>query len=212
MRRIERRTVSDAELETRSGDDGQIHLRGYAAVFDSESRGEVVTSTAFTRTLTHDHDVRLLVNHDGVPLARTRSGTLSLSTDERGLIAEATLDAANPTVAELHSAMSRGDIDQMSFAFRAVDEQVVDGIRELREVELWDVSVVTYPWYEDTSAELYSAVDRLVEARGAAAAAEILDEASQRTEEQHVPHEDDEVKDDLPAVRLVAARALFPTR
>lgn len=197
-RRLERRTVSDAHLEVRDTPDGGVILRGYAAVFDREAHGEIVRSSAFTRALDHGHDVRLLVNHDGVPLARTRSGTLTLSTDATGLTVDATLDPENPTVQELRSAMSRGDIDQMSFAFRAVDDGVTDaGVRELLEVELWDVSVVTYPWYEQTSAELYSAVDRLVEARGADAVASLL--------AQPAPP----VPDDVPAVRLAAARAMW---
>jgi HK97 family phage prohead protease len=52
-------------------------LRGYAAVFDSVSHDEVVRSSAFNKTLAERDDVRLLVNHDGVPLARTKSGTLT---------------------------------------------------------------------------------------------------------------------------------------
>lgn len=201
-RPLERRSNHHAALEVRDTPDGSVELRGYAALFDSESHGEVVRSSAFTRALDDGHDVRLLVNHDGVPLARTRSGTLRLTSDSRGLSVEATLDPQNPTVAELRSAMSRGDIDQMSFAFRPVREENVDGIRELREVELWDVSVVTYPWYEDTSAELYSAVDRLVEARGADAVATLLADTSTPT-----PTPDPEP---VPAARREAARALFP--
>lgn len=199
---LERRATPHASLEVRDSGDGTVSLRGYAAMFDSEAHGEVVKRTAFARALDDGHDVRLLVNHDGVPLARTRSGTLNLSTDDRGLVAEAKLDPANPTVAELRSAMSRGDIDQMSFAFKAVREEQVDGVRELREVELWDVSVVTYPWYEDTNAQLYSAVDRLVEARGADAVAQIL---TADTDDHEHPVEPP------PAVRLEAARALFPS-
>lgn len=172
---LRRRATTDAGLEIRSDGSGRLRMRGYAAVFDREAYHEVVRPSAFTRALQDGHDVRLLVNHDGVPLARTRSGTLSLSTDDRGLLAEADLDPDNPTVAELASAMDRGDIDQMSFAFVPVHETFSDaGVRELREVELWDVSVVTYPWYEDTNAELYAALDRVVEARGADEARRIL--------------------------------------
>lgn len=134
-------------------------LTGYASVFDVEAHGEVVRPTAFNKTLADGADVRLLVNHDGVPLARTKSKTLRLSVDETGLRVDADLDTSNPTVAELASAMGRGDIDQMSFAFVPVTERWDDetGLRELLEVKLRDVSVVTYPWYEDTTAELNSA-------------------------------------------------------
>lgn len=151
---IERR-IFDAALELRQSADGKVGLRGYAAVFDSPAHGEVVKRSAFNRTLAQRDDVRLLVNHDGIPLARTKSGTLTLSIDERGLVIDVDdLDMANPTVQELVSAMNRGDVDQMSFAFTASDDPIVDGVRELREVKLFDVSVVTYPWYDTTTVGL----------------------------------------------------------
>jgi HK97 family phage prohead protease len=154
-RTIERRLV-DASLEIRTADDGTIGLRGYAAVFDSPAHGEVVKRSAFNRTLAQRDDVRLLVNHEGVPLARTKSGTMRLSVDDRGLVVEVdSLDPSNPTVQELVSAMSRGDVDQMSFAFADVNPtRNSEGVRELREVILYDVSVVTYPWYDMTSVGL----------------------------------------------------------
>jgi HK97 family phage prohead protease len=133
-------------------------------VFDSPSHGEVVKRSAFNRTISQGDNVRLLVNHDGIPLASTKAGTLTLSTDERGLLIDApALDPANPTVQELVSAMSRGDIDQMSFAFTASDNPIVSGVRELREVKLFDVSVVTFPWYEDTNVSLTG--DRTVDSQ-----------------------------------------------
>lgn len=152
---IERRLVFDASIEIREADDGTVGLSGYAAVFDSEAHGEVVKRSAFNRTLAQRDNVRLLVNHDGVPLASTKAGTMTLEVDERGLLMTVKgLDMSNPTVQELVSAMIRGDIDQMSFAFTASDDPTVDGVRELREVRLYDVSVVTYPWYESTSVDL----------------------------------------------------------
>lgn len=154
-RPIERR-LFDASIEVRRSDDGTIGLRGYAALFDVPAHGEVVKRSAFNRTLAQSDDVRLLVNHDGVALARTKSGTMRLSTDDRGLLVEVDqLDPANPTVQELVSAMNRGDVDQMSFAFADMDpHRNDDGMRELREVRLFDVSVVTYPWYDTTSVGL----------------------------------------------------------
>jgi uncharacterized protein len=151
---IERR-VFDANIEVRTNSDGTVGVRGYAAVFNSEAHGEVVKPSAFTRTIAQADNVRLLVNHDGVPLASTKAGTMTLSTDSRGLLVDVpNLDLANPTAQELISAMSRGDIDQMSFAFTPNDDPIIGGIRELREVRLYDVSVVTYPWYEATTVGL----------------------------------------------------------
>jgi len=163
---IERR-ITDAKIEVRNNADGTVGLRGYAAVFDSVAHGEVVRRSAFTRSISQRDNARLLVNHDGVPLASVKAGTMTLSTDDRGLLVDApNLDPKNPTVQELVSAMNRGDIDQMSFAFTASDDPVVSGVRELREVKLYDVSVVTYPWYEATSVSLTGrSVDDLVSLR-----------------------------------------------
>lgn len=156
IRTLERRTVA-AHFEVRENADGTVvGFRGYAAVWDQVAHGEVCRRGMFDKTLAEMADVRFLVNHAGVPLARTKSGTMRLSIDDRGLVVEVDeLDMANPTVQELVSAMRRGDIDQMSFAFWPIRETVNDaGVRELLEVKLADVSVVTYPWYDETSAEL----------------------------------------------------------
>lgn len=151
---IERRCI-EQRFEIRANDDGTIGLRGYAALFDSPAHGEVVKRSAFNRTLQQRDNARLLVNHDGVPLASVKAGTMSLSVDERGLLVDVpSLDLSNPDVQRLVSAMSRGDIDQMSFAFEAHDAPIVNGIRELREVTLYDVSVVTFPWYDSTTVGL----------------------------------------------------------
>jgi HK97 family phage prohead protease len=154
IKSIERR-ISFADFEVRDGVDGTVGLRGYAAMFEHVAHGEMVGRAAFNRTLQQRDNVRLLINHDGVPIASTKSGTMTLSTDERGLVVDVpALDMSNPTVQELVSAMRRGDIGEMSFAFEAKDAPMVDGVRELREVKLFDVSVVTYPWYDTTSVEL----------------------------------------------------------
>jgi HK97 family phage prohead protease len=155
----ERRSVAYTTLEMRASEDGNV-FTGYAAVFDSPSEPmpfvEYVRKGAFTKTLKDGADVRLLIDHEGVPLARTKSGTLTLEEDERGLRVEASLDPMNPDAQRVISAMKRGDLSQMSFAFRTIkDAFSADGmVRELREVQLFDVSVVTYPAYEDTIAEL----------------------------------------------------------
>ena len=155
----ERRTVAYSNLEVRAENDGKT-LIGYAAVWDSPSEfmgfTEFVKRGAFTKTLNDGADVRLLIDHDGVPLARTKSGTMALEEDERGLRVEAELDPMNPDAARIMSAMKRGDLSQMSFAFRTIKDSWNNDrtVRELREVQLFDVSVVTFPAYEQTVAEL----------------------------------------------------------
>ena len=165
---LERRSASCA-WEIREAGDGVVGLRGYAAVFDSESHGEVVRRSAFNKTLADGADVRFLINHEGLPLARTKSQTMRLSVDNVGLRMEIdSLDTSSPMVQSLLSAIKRGDLDQMSFAFMAVrDNYTADGVRELTEVKLVDVSAVTYPWYEQTSVGMKSDDMVLVEARAA---------------------------------------------
>jgi hypothetical protein len=155
----ENRRIAFSNMEVRAMGDG-TKLIGYAAVFDSPSEPlpwtEYVKRGAFTKTINDGADVRLLIDHEGVPLARSTSGTLTLTEDDRGLLVESDLDPTNPDAARLISALRRGDISQMSFAFRTIkDSWNTDrSVRELREVQLFDVSVVTFPAYEATVAEL----------------------------------------------------------
>lgn len=158
----EKRTIAYSNLEVRSEGNGNT-LVGYAAIFDSPSEPmpftEYVKRGAFSKTINDGADVRLLIDHEGVPLARSKSGTLVLEEDDKGLRVEAELDPNNPDAARIMSAMKRGDLNQMSFAFRTIkDSWNTDrSVRELREVQLFDVSVVTFPAYEETVAELRSA-------------------------------------------------------
>jgi HK97 family phage prohead protease len=155
----EKRSIVYSNLELRAESDGNT-IVGYAAIWDSPSEPmpfiEYVKRGAFSKTLNDGADVRLLVDHEGVPLARTKSGTLTLEEDDRGLRMEAKLDPSNPDAARMISAMRRGDLSQMSFAFRTVKDQWSSDrmTRELREVQLFDVSLVTFPAYEETVAEL----------------------------------------------------------
>src|SRR5574337_362265 len=96
-------------------------LEGYAAVFNSESHDlggfvEQVKPGAFARAITAKADVRALINHDpSLILARTKSGTLVLTEDDRGLRMRAEL--GNQQYAkDLYESVERGDIDQMSFS------------------------------------------------------------------------------------------------
>ena len=130
-----------------------IEVEGYASTFgDSYDMGwykETVTRGAFTKTLQSSPDVRFLVNHEGLPLARTASGTLRLDEDKRGLHVSATFDATDPDVRRIVPKMQRGDLNQMSFAFGIVKDEWTekDSKRNLTELSLagGDVSVVTYP-------------------------------------------------------------------
>lgn len=157
--KIERRSCQGIELR-QEGDVGETFLEGYAAVFNSPSLDmggftEVVKPGAFDATLADGPDVRALVDHDRSRIVgRTKPGTLRLSIDPKGLRVSITLPGT--TVArDLATSVLRGDLDSMSFAFTAVDDAwlTVDGKarRELYQVDLVDVSVVSCPAYPDTS-------------------------------------------------------------
>lgn len=136
-------------------DSDDLIFTGYASVFNSpysvaDSRGvynEIVNQGAFTKTLSERDDVKFLINHDGIPLARTKSGTLELREDEHGLFVKAKLDESNPRVAEISSALKRGDLSEMSFGFHAIKDEFSENgeTRTLKELRLLDVSVVTWP-------------------------------------------------------------------
>jgi HK97 family phage prohead protease len=168
MKKIERRTFTVRDVEARAAEDGTLRLSGYAAVFNESSVPlpfkETIAPGAFRKTLSETPDVRLLVNHEGLPLARTKNGTLTLSEDERGLYF--TADLANTSDAkDIHELVARGDVDQMSFAFRVIRQKWNEdrSTRILSEVSLsdGDVSVVTYPAYPTTSVEARDALKKL---------------------------------------------------
>ena len=151
-----------AEVRSVATDDGSIKVAGYAATFNNEATGlnfrEIIAPGAFTRTLKSENPIFLLINHDmeQLPLASTRSGTLKLSEDEIGLRMEATLDPLNPRAAELASALGRGDVDKMSFAFTVAPggDTRAEGLRTLTDLDLYEISVVNLPAYDDTSVGL----------------------------------------------------------
>ena len=171
MATAERITMT-AEVRAVDTKDGSLKIGGYAATFNAEATGlnfrEVIAPGAFTRALASQDPVFLLVNHDmeGIPLASTQSGTLQLRQDSTGLYMEATLDPANPKAQELSSALRRGDMDKMSFAFTvSPDGQTKDaGLRTLTDIErLYEVSVVTLPAYDSTSVGMRTAEEQDLE-------------------------------------------------
>jgi HK97 family phage prohead protease len=171
MSQTERRMAATV-LEVRDDDNAGITLTGYASTFDDPyDMGwytETVESGAFKRTLGRKPDVRLLLNHDGLPLARTTSKTLTLDTDSKGLRVSASLDPSDADVARMVPKMKRGDLNQMSFAFRVDSDMWEDDFskRTLRELDLnnGDVSVVTYPANPNASAAIRAAGGAQVEA------------------------------------------------
>lgn len=143
--------------EIRADDDG-ILVEGYAAVFGEETNiggffREKIERGAFADAIGRD-DVVFLINHEGLPLARTRSGTLTLKEDDHGLHISTRLDPADPDVARITGKMKRGDLDKMSFAFwpdvQEWDEEGDIPLRTVKKASLHDVSIVTTPAYDGT--------------------------------------------------------------
>lgn len=165
-RGVEYRTVSTGALDVENLDsDEPRRFRGYAAVFDSPSEPLPFTETirpgAFKRTLNSGREVRMFLNHNSdFVLGSTRSGTITLSEDGRGLLVEGILPETSYG-RDLATLMQRGDVHSMSFGFsipRNGDAWSDDGqARELREIILHEVSVVTgFPAYPETEATVRS--------------------------------------------------------
>lgn len=150
-------TCPDIELRRADGDDGPQVLVGYAALFDelSEDLGgfrERIATGAFAKAV--GGDIRALFNHDpNLILGRTKAKTLFVQEDQRGLKVELTLPNTS-TARDLLESISLGNVDQMSFGFRtradSWDEVNGEMVRTLVEVDLFDVSPVTFPAYPQT--------------------------------------------------------------
>lgn len=135
-------------------------LTGYAAVFNSRSEEifgfyEIIKPGAFRATLGDGHDIYALADHDvRMRLARTKLGTLKLAEDEKGLKTEIALPDTD-LGKRIWAEAQQGLLDAMSFGFVTVTDNwhKEDGkvVRELHEVELFEVSPVTWPAYPATS-------------------------------------------------------------
>ena len=146
-------------------------IRGYAALFNtlSEDLGgfrEQLQAGAFSHAIANS-DVRALINHDpNLVLGRDRAGTLTMREDANGLQVDIT-PPDTQYARDLVEVMKRGDVSQMSFAFTVAKEDQAwtrDGtgpwLRTIKKVSrLFDVSVVTYPAYPQTSAAVRALQD-----------------------------------------------------
>lgn len=151
--------VRDGKFTTRA-EDGNLYIEGYFAVFGSEYRMwenaiETIDEDAFNETV--DGDVRALVNHDStLVLGRTAAGTLTLRVDRTGLWGSILINQSDQDAMNLYERVKRGDVSQCSFGFDILDQstEVMENgttVWRLKKVELYEVSVVTFPAYEDTS-------------------------------------------------------------
>lgn len=163
---MEREVRAGIPCEVRADADS-VKVEGYAAIFGETANigglwDEVIHPGSFRNALTRDK-VSFLIEHRGLPLADTVTGTLTLSEDSKGLKISADLDPSDPDVKRVVPKMRRGLLSKMSFGFRADKDGGQDWdyskempMRNLRSVELLDVSVVSNPAYEGTEIALRS--------------------------------------------------------
>ena len=147
------------DFQTREAD-GELYIEGYFAVFNSEyefwpGATEIILPGAFDESVSGD--VRALVNHNAdLVLGRTKSGTLELKQDSRGLWGRICINQEDRSAMDLYARVKRGDVSQCSFGFVIESERLVDlgGGKCRWEVEkinpLYEVSPCTFPAYEET--------------------------------------------------------------
>ena len=176
MRNLKNQVRSIGKLQTRADNNetDEMKIEGYFVVFNSETElfencYEEISDKAFKDIdLT---DIRALADHDTAKvLGRTKSQTLSLTVDDKGLYGEITINKNDSEAVNLYERVKRGDIDQCSFGFNILDETMdtrADGSTKwtITEIELFEVSVVTFPAYADTAVEARSAQIKQLEKR-----------------------------------------------
>lgn len=154
----------DLQTQEKRADDEVVErvIEGYFAVFNSETElfagaTEEIASGAFDKTLSND--VRALINHDtAFVLGRNKSNTLDLKVDNRGLWGSIKINENDSDAVNLYERVKRGDVDQCSFGFNILKEDTDfrdDGSVKwiIREVDLHEVSVCTFPAYSETSVQ-----------------------------------------------------------
>lgn len=148
-----------SSFETRSDDTG-MYIEGYFSVFNSNYEiypgcTESVAPGAFSNTL--GGDIKALCDHDTrLVLGRNKAGTLELREDSHGLWGRIAINPNDSDAVNLYERVKRGDVDQCSFGFDIREEEADfrdDGSVHftIRDVELFEVSVVTFPAYAETS-------------------------------------------------------------
>lgn len=158
------RTV-DAEFTTRENGE-ELTIEGYFAVFNSiyeiaPGMSESIAPGAFDSSMASD--VRALVNHDTtLVLGRTKAGTLRLEQTERGLWGSIKVNPNDVDAMNAYERVKRGDVDQCSFGFDIVGEETdyrADGSVHwtITDIRLYEVSICTFPAYEETQVVARSA-------------------------------------------------------
>lgn len=148
-----------SEFNTRNDESGDLYISGYFSVFNSDyelwpGATESIAPTAFDDALADD--IRALIDHETrLVLGRTKAGTLTLKNDSRGLWGEIKVNQNDQDAMNLYERVKRHDVDQCSFGFDIIDEEFEDRGDSvhwtIKKVKLYEVSVVTFPAYTETS-------------------------------------------------------------
>ena len=176
MRNLKNQVRSIGKLNTRDDntETDEMKIEGYFVVFNSETElydgmYEEISDKAFANI--DLSDVRALADHDTAKvLGRTKSNTLKLSVDDKGLYGEIIINKNDTEAVNLYERVKRQDIDQCSFGFNILNEtmeQRADGTTKwtITDIELFEVSIVTFPAYQDTSVEARSEQMKQLEKR-----------------------------------------------
>ncbi|WP_160684357.1 HK97 family phage prohead protease [Clostridium sp. C2-6-12] len=154
----------NAELKIRevASNNDEMCIEGYFIVFGQQTElwagaYEEIAPNALDKTL--NNDIRALINHDTrLVLGRNKSGTLELRVDGRGLFGKIKINSNDTEAVNLYERVKRGDVSQCSFGFNIISEETEwrdDGTVKwiITEVDLHEVSVVTFPAYEETGVQ-----------------------------------------------------------
>jgi len=160
----EKRAINFEQGEVRFKDEDKRTLEGYASIFNTPTDlgnfSEVIVPGAFSRALSEGQDVRALVEHDPARIiGRTKNNTLELREDEKGLFTR--IELPDTSVGrDLAALVERGDIDAMSFGFTVRSDRWErsegKNVRYIEDVDLFDISAVSFPAYPDTEIALRS--------------------------------------------------------
>jgi len=151
--------LRSGEFQTREDGEEQI-IEGYFSVFNSnyemwEGASESIAPGAFDSSM--GNDIRALTNHDTtLVLGRTKANTLELKPDSHGLWGRIRVNPKDSDAVNTYERVKRGDVDQCSIGFLIRDEETEfreDGSIHwtIKDVELFEVSICTFPAYEETS-------------------------------------------------------------
>jgi uncharacterized protein len=137
---------------------------------------ETIARGAADKSIAEQDEVYLFFDHDGLPLSATKAGTLTLESDKIGLYNESRVDARSQYSMEIVHRLERGELDAMSFAFRATRQEWNEDFTERRilEVKLYDVSVVSFPANPATAVQLRGEPSEGLSLAAAKAAADAL--------------------------------------